>query len=158
MNATKVTHIWISPSTGESINAVESAEAVADKGLVGDRYYLGKGYYSGDKIWDANVTFMELEAFEEASKEMDEPFSTDCLRRNIVTQGVDLHSLLGVKFKIGDAVFEGWKIWPPCNYINSLNPNRDVLKKFAKTAGIGANVVQSGHFSVGDAIEVVTDS
>ena len=53
MNEPRITHIWISPSTGEAINAVETAEAVADKGLVGDRYYLGKGYYSGDKIWDA---------------------------------------------------------------------------------------------------------
>lgn len=154
----KVTNIWISPSTGEPIHAVNQVEAVEGKGLVGDRYYLGKGYYTGDKVWDANVTLISQEAHDAASAGAEEAFTTDCLRRNIVTQGIDLHALVGADFQIGSAVLRGTKIWPPCDYINSQNPGRDVLKKFAKSAGIGATVVKSGHFGVGDEIALLGDS
>ena len=84
-----VTKIWISPSTGQPVESVTRVEAVAQKGLVGDRYYLGKGYYTGDKVWDAHVTLIAQEAHDTVSADGD-VFSTDCLRRNIVTRGIDL--------------------------------------------------------------------
>lgn len=154
----QVTTIWISPCSGEPIHAVNEIEAVEGKGLVGDRYYLGKGYYTGDKVWDANVTLISQEAHDAANEGLEKEFTTDCLRRNIVTQGIDLHALVGVDFRIGTAILRGTKIWPPCDYINSLNPGRDLLKKFAKSAGIGATVLTSGHFRVGDEITVLSDS
>lgn len=155
MATPSIVRIWISPSTGEPTASVEEIEAIENKGLVGDRYYLGKGYYTGDKVWDAHVTLIEQEAHDAASSQVAEPFATDCLRRNVVTQGIDLMSLIGSQFQIGDAIFEGTKFWPPCSYINSLNPGRDVLKKFAKSSGIGANVVRSGIFRVGDEIRTL---
>ena len=98
-------------------------------------------------------TLIEQEAYDVASEGADESFSTDCLRRNLVTQNVDLESLIGQDFKVGTVVLRGTKAWPPCKYVDSLNPNRELLKRFAKSAGIGATVLLSGEIKVGEAID-----
>lgn len=147
-----VKSIYIAPSQGQPMVAIHRAEVVGEKGIVGDRYYLGLGHYSGDKIWDANVTLIEQEAHDEARREANRAYAPDCLRRNIITQNVELKSLLGHDFKIGSVVLRGTKEWPPCKYIDAMHPGQELLRHFAKSAGIGATVIQSGSIQVGDVI------
>lgn len=137
---------------------IERAEAVEQQGIVGDRYYLGLGHYSGNKIWDANVTLMEQEAHDQAEREANMDYAPECLRRNIITQNVELKSLLGHDFKIGSVVLRGTKEWPPCKYIDAMHPGKQLLQRFAHSAGIGATVIQGGSFSVGDPIEDLGES
>ena len=157
MDQSSVLEIYTSPAAGQPMTSCEQVRAVEQRGLEGDRYYLGKGYYSGDKIWDANVTLIESEAYQAANVGTDEPFSTDCLRRNIVTRGLDLSQLLGQHFLIGDAVLLGTKRWPPCSYIDGMHSGRGLLRRFAKSAGIGATVVRTGRIALGDEIRILTD-
>ena len=145
--------IYLASSAGEPMVSKDSVDAEADKGLVGDRYYLGLGHYSGDKIWDANVTLIEQEAHDAVREDPAGPVATECLRRNIITQNVELKSLLGHHFRIGSVTLRGTKEWPPCKYIDAQLPGKEVLRRFAKSAGIGATVVQGGSFQVGDVIE-----
>ena len=98
------------------------------------------------------MTLIESEAHEVPADGTN--FSSDCLRRNIVTTSINLSELLGKEFQIGEAVLLDTKLWPPCSYISSLNPDRDVLRHFAKSAGIGATVVTGGILRVGDTISI----
>ena len=149
--------IFVSPSKGQPMTSPQTIQAVAGKGLEGDRYFLGTGYYSGDKVWDAHLTLMEREAIDTANAAQSKQFTPEMLRRNIITKNVKVKELIGKRFRIGEAVFEGWKEWPPCSYIAGMNDCQELLKLFAHSSGIGVNIVESGTISVGDAIEVLDD-
>ena len=154
--AAHVHAILTSPSKGEPLTAHESIQAVAGRGLEGDRYYLGTGYYSGDKVWDAHVTLMEQEAVDAVNAAQDKKFTAEMLRRNIITKNVRIKDLIGKRFRIGDAVFEGWKEWPPCNYVAGMNDCQELLKHFAQSSGIGASILETGEIRAGDSIEILT--
>jgi MOSC domain-containing protein YiiM len=75
------------------------------------------------------------------------------LRRNLITQGIDLNSLIGRRFRIGETVIlHGRGLWPPCGHIVKLTGKREIFKYLAKQCGIGADVVVGGTIKVGDAI------
>jgi len=150
-----VQRILICASQGEPMQEVSRVEAIAGKGLAGDRYCEGKGYYTGDPIWDANVTLIAEEAFDAINTEQGEQYDPRMLRRNLVTQGIDLKQLIGKQFRIGDVVLRATKEWPPCSYVSRLNDRPLLIKHFARDGGIGANVVEGGVIQAGDAIEVL---
>jgi MOSC domain-containing protein YiiM len=133
-------------------------EAIAGQGLAGDRYATGKGFYTGVKVWDAHVTLIEREAFDHLATNDGVVFDPAELRRNLITRGVELESLIGKTFKIGDqAVFRGRKAWPPCMHLAKLSGRREILRCFASQGGIGADVVVGGQISVGDPILLLSE-
>lgn len=152
-----IQRILLAASQGEPMREVDSVEAISGKGLAGDRYCEGRGYYTGDPIWDAHVTLIAEEAFEAVNTAEGEDYDPCMLRRNLVTRGVDPKQLIGKRFRIGGAVFRGTKEWPPCSYVARLNGRDLLIKHFAYSGGIGANVVESGLIRAGDAIEVLED-
>ena len=149
---TVVEEIWIGEVTEGPLTAVDTVKALAGVGLEGDRYATGKGHYSGDPIWDADITFIGIEAFEAVNAEQGGALKTSDLRRNVVLRGIDPHDLVGQTFRIGGATFHGTKVWPPCRYIADRLGDLQILRWFAHRAGIGASVVTAGSFSVGDAL------
>jgi MOSC domain-containing protein YiiM len=75
------------------------------------------------------------------------------LRRNLVTRGIDLNSLIGRRFRIGDqVVLRGRKPWPPCAHIVKLSGRTEIFKYLSKQSGIGADVLAGGMIQVGDPI------
>jgi hypothetical protein len=79
-------------------------------------------------------------------------------RRNIVTRGVDLRSLAGRRFRIGQAVFRYDRPRPPCRYIQSVSEPGMTRALTARRGGICAQVVQGGEVRLGDAVTVVEDA
>jgi MOSC domain-containing protein YiiM len=153
-----ITAILTSPATGQPQTSQESVEAVAGKGLADDRYATGKGYYTGDAEWDAHVTLIAQEPFDQAAADHGVNVSPAELRRNLITRGVDLYTLVGKRFRVGDqVVLRGRKPWPPCNHIAKLTGKPEILKHFLKHSGIGADVVVGGTIRVGDKITVEED-
>jgi MOSC domain-containing protein YiiM len=151
-----VEDIFVAPVGGSQMQRVSEVEAVEAKGLAGDRYAERKGYWSGSD--ECQVTLIEGEGLDEITSTTSVDVSAGQHRRNIVTRGVDIHGLMGMRFRIGGAVLEYDRPRPPCRYIQSVS-ERGMTKALGRSrGGICARVIESGTISVGDAIEIVSIS
>jgi MOSC domain-containing protein YiiM len=150
--AGRITEILVVGVAGAALQPVDSIEAVANRGLVGDRYYLGVGKFSKEIGWGANVTLIESEAIAAINAGHGTAFSGASLRRNIVTAGVKLDTLIGREFQCGGAILRGTKAYPPCAHLAYLLGNSAILRYLAYCGGIGAEVIQSGGIAVNDEI------
>lgn len=89
----------------------------------------------------------------------DEPIRPEDLRRNLVISGINLFSLKGRRFRIGQAILEttGW--CQPCARLqNNLGPG--TFQAVRGHGGITARVLQSGIIRLDDSVcvEPVPDS
>ena len=113
----------------------------------------GKGFYSGMPEWDAHVTLIQQEPFDELVAQHGITIDPKELRRNLVTKNIDLNWLIGREFQVGDTVvLRGRKAWPPCKHIVELTGKGEIFKYLSKRCGIGADVVAGGIIRVGDPI------
>ena len=136
----------------ESRDAVEAVEG----GLRGDRYQTGTGYYSPHDVCE--VTLVESEAVEEIRERYDIDLSDGRHRRNLVTEGVDVHDLLGAEFRVGDAVLRGTRPRPPCAHVEEVANEEGVARALKDgRGGVCAEVVRPGTIRTGDEIEVTKD-
>lgn len=150
-----LTSIITSTASLQPVTSHEAIEVITS-GLVGDRYATGKGHYSGDSEWDAPVTLIQQEPFDELQAEHGLTLTPMELRRNLVTRNINLSWLIGKDFQIGDTVIlRGRKVWPPCLHIIKQTGKGEMFKHIAKHCGIGADVVVGGTIRVGDAIFAV---
>jgi MOSC domain-containing protein YiiM len=150
----RVTALFLAPAGSEPMERVDSLEAVADRGLRGDRYFNGQGYYAPYDV--CQVTLLASEALGEIAREFDIDLSAGQHRRNVVTEGVDVHDLLGHRFRVGDALLEGTRPRPPCAHVEELADQSGVSRALKEgRGGICADVVESGEVAVDDGIEVV---
>jgi MOSC domain-containing protein YiiM len=153
--------ILTSPASMSPMDSWDSIDLIPNVGIAGDRYATGQGFYSGMSQWDAHVTLIQQEPFDVLAAEHGVSIDPRELRRNLVTRGVDLSSLIGTRFRIGEqAVLRGRKPWPPCAHIVRHSGRIEVFKFLAKQCGIGADVLVGGTIRVGDTIviEQATDA
>jgi MOSC domain-containing protein YiiM len=147
--------ILTSPASLEPMTSHESIRVIPGVGLAGDRYATGRGFYSGMAEWDAHVTLIQQEVFDRLAAEHGVRLGPDELRRNLVTRGVNLSTLLGHDFRIGEqVVLRARKPWPPCAHIVKCSGRAEIFKYLSKHCGIGASVLVGGTIRVGDPIIV----
>lgn len=92
---------------------LESIECIAGKGIVGDRFFEFKEDYKGQ------VTFFSQEVYERLCAQFQiKDVSPSIFRRNIITQGVDLNTLIGQEFEIQGIRFLGTQESAPCYWMN----------------------------------------
>ena len=120
----------------------ESVECVAGKGIVGDRYF---GF---EEDYKAQVTFFDQTVHEKVLEEFGTGHSANEYRRNVLLSGVDLNTLIGKRFAIGEVVFEGTEECAPCHWLNgAIAPGvEDFLKG---RGGLRTKVLESGTLKVG---------
>ena len=94
--------ILTSPASEQPITSHDSIDVIANVGLAGDRYATGRGFYSGMSEWDAHVTLIQKEPFDLLAAEHGVHLDPKELRRNLVTRGVNLYSLIGRQFRVGE--------------------------------------------------------
>ena len=150
----QVEAIFVAEADGAPMVARDGVEAVAG-GLAGDRYLTGRGYYTPFDVCE--VTFVEREAIDEIRELYDIDLSDGRHRRNLVTEGVDVHEdLLESRFRIGDAVFEGTRRRPPCAHVEDVAEEEGVMRALKDgRGGICAEVMAEGDLEVGDEVEVL---
>jgi MOSC domain-containing protein YiiM len=143
--------IYLAGAATETPTRVERAEAVAGAGLAGDRYAAGTGTYSSGPKPGRQVTLIEAEALDELASAHGLTRPAAGARRNIVTRGVSLSTLIGCNFTIGAVELVGVRDCPPCAHLEKLTglPLRTGL---AGRGGLRADVVRSGTLAVGDRI------
>lgn len=143
--------IYICSLAGEAMQPVSEVGAVPGRGLEGDRYYKRQGYYS-DKAGDGReLTLIESEALEELAKDSGIRLEPERTRRNLLTCGVDLNSLVGKVFRIGDIRVKGVRLCDPCSYLESMT-EPGVLKGLVERGGLRVDILSQGRIRVGDTI------
>lgn len=75
-------------------------------------------------------------------------------RRNITTRGVDLNTLVGHTFWIGDVLARGTGLCEPCRHLEEVTGKR-LLRPLVHRGGLRADLLSSGTIGVADAIECV---
>jgi MOSC domain-containing protein YiiM len=145
----KVRHLYISPGhnffghhqgpPGEH-PLVECAEirCVAGRGIAGDRFFDFKHNYKGQ------ITFFSAEVFTELCGQLGvSGKSPGVARRNVITAGVDLNSLVGVEFEIQGVRFLGTAECSPCHWMDeAIAPGAEKL--LHARGGLRANILNDG--------------
>ena len=122
--AIRIKHLYISPGhnffghhgTDPGENTIIECDEVrvkAGRGIEGDRFLDHKADYKGQ------ITFFADEVYEwlcEKLESWEKPPSV--FRRNIITRGVDLNSLIGKEFALQGVRFLGTGECTPCYWMN----------------------------------------
>src|SRR2546421_10574547 len=82
------------------------------RGLRGDRHH---GRQDGD-----DLTLIEAEALERLAEANSVDLLPGASRRDVTTRGVDLGSLIGRRFRVGETVCEGEGRCEPCRHLAQL--------------------------------------
>ena len=144
-----VDRIHVVPDTGGDPVSQQSVEVVADRGIKGDRYFRGRGLYNEhDNLEPSDVTLIEAEALEAAAKDYGVDLNDGAHRRNITTRGVALNHLVGNRFRVGQAVFQGIGLCEPCGYMESQADTSDSTTALKHRGGLDAHIVESGTITV----------
>lgn len=117
-------------------------ECVAGKGIKGDRYFGWKDDYKGQ------ITFFAEETWERLCQQME---VTDkdpgVFRRNVITRGVDLNTLIGKEFEIQGVRFLGTQEAAPCYWMNeAFGPGAEAALK--GYGGLRAKILTDGTLRV----------
>src|SRR4051812_47812136 len=99
------------------MHRVESGRLVSGTGLEGDRYAVGGGTWAQYPDLEKQVTLIDADEVAAVARETGSDLSPGDTRRNLVTRGIDLPSLVGTWFAIGDALVFGMKRCPPCTHL-----------------------------------------
>jgi len=120
--------------------AIEVPEiyCVASRGIRDDRFFDYKSAYKGQ------ITFFAVEVYYDVCRALNvhekEP---SVLRRNVLTEGADLNSLIGKDFEVQGVRFRGVEECSPCYWMNTaLAPGAEALMK--KRGGLRAIISSDG--------------
>jgi hypothetical protein len=141
--------ILTAPEAAAPMQRLDAAELRAGRGIVGDRYYLGLGHWSDPKWPDQEVTLFE----EEVALRLGRP--PEDFRRNFITAGVRLETLIGVRFRIGHGpALLGVRPCDPCAYIERFAGEGVARALVGIAGGLRARVLEDGIVHAGDPILV----
>lgn len=130
------------PADGHPLVEHQEVHCVAGRGIEGDRFFDYKEDYRGQ------ITFFALEVFTEICDQLDihdrDPGLT---RRNVMTMGVDLNSLIGREFVVQGIQFFGVEECRPCYWMDGvLAPGAEAAMK--NRGGLRARILTSGRLRV----------
>lgn len=126
------------PAGTSEIVEVPEANLVEGKGIEGDRFFDYKENYKGQ------VTFFEYETF----RDLQDRFGVfdrgpEAFRRNLITEGVDLNTLIGQEFEVQGIRFEGVEEARPCYWMEQAFCE-GAEESLRGKGGLRARVLSSG--------------
>ncbi len=146
--------IYTSAEAGAPLTPNSELRAIEGVGLDGDRYATQTGTYSNRVGPDRQVTLVEREVIAAVNGEAGVELAEHETRRNLVTEGVPLHHLIGKTFRVGEVVFRGVKSCPPCVYLEKIT-RPGVRAALENRGGLRAEIVKGGTLRIGDEIAAV---
>ena len=149
MSSGKIEAIHLCSTRGAEPMPIDSVEAIAGKGLEGDRFF-GRVKKGQPRPHDA-ATLIEAEAIEALMAD-GIPLNPGETRRNITTRGIDLNALVGRRFNVGAAIFEGYELCDPCLQLEKRT-GKKLMTALENRGGLRAYVIQGGTIHIGDTIE-----
>lgn len=126
------------PAAEHPLLAVAEVECVAGRGLVGDRFFDYKSDYAGQITFFAEETYHDLVATLTAP-----PRDPSVFRRNALTRGLDLPSLIGHLFTLQGVTFLGVTEAKPCYWMDqAFAPGAEAALR--GRGGLRARILTSG--------------
>ncbi|HEX2711092.1 MAG TPA: MOSC domain-containing protein [Candidatus Acidoferrales bacterium] len=132
--------------------AVTKVRAIPGQGLEGDRYFYQAGTLSDRSGFGSEVTLVELEVLEALRNYHGIALDPQATRRNIISRGIRLNTLVGREFRVGEVILRGAKLCEPCAHLEQAT-RKGVLRALAHRGGLRAQILVGGTISVGDFIE-----
>jgi MOSC domain-containing protein YiiM len=143
----KVVWIGIRPARRFQMLTVQEAWLEAGRGLIDDHY----GRLDGDR----QVTLIQSESLATIASHLgEETVWPQDLRRNIVTQGINLLALRERQFRVGEATLEATGECHPCSRMEETLGigGYNAVRGFG---GITARVMLGARIRIGDSVEPV---
>ncbi len=150
----RVEHIYISaahnfvghhgrPAGTTPVQEVSSVRCVAGRGLEGDRYFDRPENHKGQ------ITFFAAEVYEALRAGCDGPApAPSVFRRNVITRGLDLNSLVGREFAVQGVRFLGLEECRPCYWMDqAFGPGAEAALQ--GRGGLRARILSTGLLRVG---------
>ena len=146
-----VSGLFVAPEKRAPMRALAEVRAVPGRGLEGDRYFSGTETFTGDDRRDSEVTLIALEDLRALGRETSVKLAPGDVRRNVVTEGVDLRALVGLEFNVGAVRLRASRLSEPCHHLARLTDER-ILRGLAHRSGLQVQVLTEGVVQVGDVI------
>ena len=145
-SAPHVEWIGISPGNRKPIEPRDEVTVAVGTGVDGD--YHSKKKPGGDR----QVTLIQAEHFAViAANTGRDSISPELFRRNIVVRGIELISLIGHRFRIGEALLEGTGPCTPCSRMDE-NLGQGGRLAMKRLGGLTAKVIEPGRIRGGDTV------
>jgi MOSC domain-containing protein YiiM len=145
--AGKVVAISIRPQRLMPVQIIDSVTAIENKGLEGDR----------SKGGNRQVTLIQKEHMDAvASFQGKDDLDFTLTRRNILVEGINLLSLKGKQFQIGEAILEYTGECHPCSRMEEAL-GKGGYNAMRGHGGITAKVIVSGKLKSGDTVFSITN-
>jgi MOSC domain-containing protein YiiM len=143
-----VERIYLATNAGGELIEVSSIRVVAGEGIEGDRYFN-----AADEPGQ-NITLVEAEVIEDFNAHFGTRHGVSCTRRNLVTRGVRLNTLVGREFSVGGVRLRGVELCEPCLGLGEAMATgavapAAVVKHLVHRAGIRADILSSGTIVTG---------
>ena len=143
--AGRVEWIGVRSRRGKPVEILQKVRAVMDHGLADDH----AARRVGGRRQVTLIQSEHLPAIESLAKRTPKP---DLLRRNLVVSGINLRALIGQRFRVGAALFEGTGDCPPCRAMEAAL-GFGGHNAMAGMGGVTARVLEGGLIRVGDPVE-----
>ena len=142
----------VAPLAEAPMQLVQHARALAGRGLEGDRYADGSGTFSprGAHKPGYELTLIAVEVVEGLTAR-DAALDFASTRRNVLTRGIDVNSLVGRDFHIGDVHCRGLRLAEPCAHLERLH-GPGLLRPLIHRGGLRADILSDGYIGEGSPI------
>jgi len=137
--------ITVCSDFGKDMIQLDSVEAIAGKGIVEDRYFKKNKNTS-------NITLIEKENIDLFNKNSSCSISYQKFRRNIITKGIRLNSLVGREIFIGSVKIKVHELCQPCLKLQKLLGQNNFVKDMTHKSGIRCEILIGGKIAKGNKI------
>jgi MOSC domain-containing protein YiiM len=151
-----LTEIWLTGAAAAPMRRVRAGRLIAGAGLDGDRYALGGGTWAQYPDLEKQLTLIDRDDVAAVAAEVGADLAPGDTRRNLVTAGIDLPSLVGGWFTVGDALLFGMKRCPPCTHLERLTGTR-LVKAMVHRGGINAAVFTGAEIAESSVVRPLSD-
>jgi MOSC domain-containing protein YiiM len=115
----------------------------AGSGLEGDRHFHADGAASGQAL-----TLVAAEVVEVVE---DVGLLPGATRRQVTVRDVDVNSLVGKRFRVGEVECLGVELCEPCRHLEEMR-RPGIIRELTHRAGINADILLGGVIRVGDPV------
>ena len=145
----KVFKIGICKKNSQKIDEISEIEVLSAKGILGDRHFHD---YNNNK---GQITLIEKENIDYYNNKYKSKIPYTDFRRNIVTEGIELNSLVKKEIEIGKIKNIPYQLCKPCLHLERMVSGKDIIKEFLRRGGLRCEVLVSGKVKIGDKIKIL---
>ena len=145
----KVFKIGVCKKNSQKIYEINEIEVLSEKGILGDRHFNEHKDHKGQ------ITLIEKENIDYYNNKYKTKIPYIDFRRNIVTEGIELNSLVQKEIEIGNIKILPYQLCRPCSHLEQMVNSKNIIKEFLKKGGLRCEVLVSGKVKIGDEIKIL---